>query len=89
VDVLGRKISAVDTTLSGQVQDPLDVLALAPAQAAQVVKTMKKQGIDFGAGGSQIEDEITRIISKIRYVKRLAEHKEHIDAVTERTTAPD
>jgi hypothetical protein len=79
----------MDTTLSGQVQETLDVLAQAQAQAKQVAKTMKKQHVEFSAGGSQVEDEIARIINKIRYVKRLAEHKEHIDVATERTTRPD
>jgi hypothetical protein len=75
--------------LSEQVQDTLDILTLAQAQAARVIKAMKKQGIDSSLGSTHLEDEMARIISKIQYVKRLAEHKERIDAATERTAPPD
>jgi hypothetical protein len=75
--------------LSEQVQDTLDILAQAQAQAARVIKAMKKQGIDSSLGSNLLEDEMARIISKIQYVKRLAEHKERIDTATERTTRPD
>jgi len=72
----------MDTKLSAQLQDTLDVLALAQTKARQTSQTMKKQRVSFGLEYGHMEDDIAHIIGKMRYMLRLAQRKEQIDAQT-------
>jgi len=59
----------------------MDALALAHKEAALASLTMRKQRISFGLDCSHVEDDIAHITSKLRYLRRLAEHMEHAAAI--------
>jgi hypothetical protein len=79
----------MDGKLSEQIETVIDVLAQAQTQAALVSLMMRKQRIYIGLEYSQVDDDIAHLIGKLRYIKRVAEHKEHFEAATERTTTAD
>jgi hypothetical protein len=70
------KDRAMDATLFEQIESTIDALTLSHTQAAQVRQKMKQQHISFGLNYDNVDDDITQLISRLRYVKRLAERRE-------------
>jgi hypothetical protein len=79
----------VDKRLSEQAQETLDVLAIAQTKAREVSQAMKKRRVSFGLEYGHIEDDITHIIGKMRYLKQLAERREKIEAQAALDAATD
>jgi hypothetical protein len=63
----------MDKTLAEQVQDVLEALAMAGAQAAIVKKTVRELHISFGLKFNHMDDGIAQIVKRLEHVKRLAE----------------
>jgi hypothetical protein len=70
----------METTLSEQIQATIDALGLAETQAALISHRMRKQRVSFGLEYSHMDDPISQIASKLRYLKRLAERREQAEA---------
>jgi hypothetical protein len=66
----------VDAKLSEQIEAVIDALTLSHTEAKIVKQTMKKQRVSFGLAYDNVDDDIAQLISKLRYTKRLAEHRE-------------
>ena len=62
---------------------------MAQTKSKQVSQTMGKQRVSFGLDYSHMEDEIAHITGKMRYLLRLAQRKERIDAQTANKPATD
>ena len=71
--VKGRQM---EEKLSEQIEAVIDALTLAHTQAKHVTQTMKKLGVHFGRAYGEKDLDITQLISRPRYMKRLAERRE-------------
>jgi hypothetical protein len=70
----------MDNSLSEQIGDVIDSLLLAEYKAQRMLKTAKQKRISFGLEFNHVDDDIKQIISRMRYMKTLAERRESSEA---------
>ena len=66
----------MEAKLSEQIEAVIDALTLAHTQAKHVTQTMRKLGVQFGRASGEEDQDIMQLISRLRYMKRLAERRE-------------
>jgi hypothetical protein len=66
----------MDNSLSEQIGDVIESLLLAEFKAQRMLKTAKQKRISFGLEFNHVDDDIKQIISRMRYMKSLAERRE-------------
>jgi hypothetical protein len=65
----------MEKTLADSVQEVIDVLLLAQSQAWKVKQTMRERRITFPLEYSYFEDDISKMICKLRLMKKVAERQ--------------
>jgi hypothetical protein len=66
----------MDQTLVEQIDEVVDALRLAEADAQRMKQTVRKQRISFGLAFNQVDGDILHIISQLRYMQQLAKRWE-------------
>jgi hypothetical protein len=75
----------MDAELSEQIESAQDALTLSRARTELVTLKMKKLGVHFGteddhADGHYAEGDITRLISMLHAMRRVAERREQAES---------
>jgi hypothetical protein len=65
----------MEKTLAESIQDVMDVLLLAQSQAWTVKRTMRESRITFRLEYSYFEDDISKIVARLRLMKKVAERQ--------------
>jgi len=66
----------MDAELSEQIQSVQDALTLLRTRAERVTQKMRKLGVRFGTEDAHAEGDITRLISLLHAMRRVAERSE-------------
>jgi hypothetical protein len=76
-DVLaGRRRKRMDKALSEQIGEVIESLLLAEFKAQRMLRTAKDKYLSFGLEYNHVDDDIKQLISRMRYMKTLAERRE-------------
>ena len=70
----------MDAELSEQIESAIESLTLSRTRTELVTQKMKKLGVRFGAEDNHVEGDITRLISMLHYMRRVAERREIAEA---------
>lgn len=65
----------VEAKLSEQIQEVIDVLLLAQTHAWSVKKTLRATRYTFPLEYSYFDDDLSRMISRLQFMKRIAERQ--------------
>jgi hypothetical protein len=74
----------MDTELTDQLEDLIASLLKAESKARRAVQTMRKKRVYFGLDHSYFDDDIARLIGKVRHTKLLAMRSAERAAADER-----
>jgi hypothetical protein len=66
----------MDKALSEQIGEVIESLLLAEFKAQRMLRTAKDKHLSFGLEYNHVDDDIKQIISRMRYMKTLAERRE-------------
>jgi hypothetical protein len=73
---LAARRGRMDKELSEYIGEVIESLLLAEFKAQRMLRTAKDQRISFGLEYNHVDDDIKQIISRMRYMKKLAERRE-------------
>jgi hypothetical protein len=59
--------------LAQQIHEEIVLLQQAEAQASQLLQTARAQHVSFGLEYNYVDDDIARMIGRLRYMQRVAE----------------
>lgn len=62
--------------LSEQIGEVIESLLLAEFKAQRMLRTAKDKHLSFGLEYNHVDDDIKQLISRMRYMKSLAERRE-------------
>jgi hypothetical protein len=79
----------VDEQLSERIATLIDALTYSHTQAEILTQTLRAQRVHVGLDYDHPEHDIKQLIGKLRYMQRVAEHREGADAATRRDQLPD
>jgi hypothetical protein len=74
----------MDEKLSEQLVAVIDALTLSYTQAEIAMRTMRQQRVHFGLEYDYPDSDIKQLVSKLRYMQRIAQRREAAEAETER-----
>jgi hypothetical protein len=66
----------VHNLLAQQISDEIVLLQRAEAQAKRLLQTARAQHVSFGLEYNYVDEDIARVIGRLRYMQRLAEHQD-------------
>lgn len=65
----------MEQSLVDEIQEAIEALQWAASQAAKMRQLMREQHLSFGLEFNHVDDDIAQIVSKLWYMKRLAERR--------------
>ncbi|HEX3272530.1 MAG TPA: hypothetical protein VHR15_17935 [Ktedonobacterales bacterium] len=66
----------MDKALSEQIGEVIESLLLAEFKAQRMLRTAKDKHLSFGLEYNHVDDDIKQLVSRMRYMKSLAERRE-------------
>ena len=69
----------MDAKLAEQIESTMDALRLSHTRAELVTQKMRRMGVHFGLEYDHAEGDITRLISMLHYMRRVAERREQAE----------
>jgi hypothetical protein len=74
----------MDEKLSEQLDAVIDALTLSHTRAEITMRTMRLQHVRFGLDYDHPDSDIKHLIGRLRYMQRIAQRREAVEAATER-----
>lgn len=74
----------MDIKLSEQLEAVIDALTLSHTRAEVAMRMMRQQRVHFGLEYDYADSDIKQLISKLRYMQRVAVRREAAETATER-----